>query len=97
MSQVINLAVAKCSPSKNGGFILKLQHKEVAKTVTTAFGNKTQESQATYYMKVDNAVALGFKADLDISQFRVVERPYVVEDPTSELNGQTIQLKWLHL
>jgi hypothetical protein len=92
----INLEVVKSTPSKNGGHILKLQHKE-SKSIDTPFGKKTQESQETYYMKVDDAGQLGFKAELDISQFRVIERDFTVEDPQSDLNGQTIQLKWLSL
>ena len=48
-------------------------------------------------MKVDNPGQVGFKADLDLAQFRVIERDFTVEDPNSDLNGQTIQLKWLSI
>ena len=92
----VNLEVVKSTPSTRGGHILKLQHKE-SKYIDTPFGKKTQESQETYYMKVDNPGQVGFKADLDLAQFRVIERDFTVEDPNSDLNGQTIQLKWLSI
>lgn len=92
----IQLEVVKSTASTKGGHILKLQHKE-SKSIETPFGKKTQESQETYYMKVDNPGTVGFKAELDLSQFRIIERDFKVEDPNSDLNGQTIQLKWLSL
>ena len=92
----INLEVVKSTPSTKGGHIIKLQHKD-SKSIDTPFGKKTQESQETYYMKVDNPGTVGFKADLDLSNFRVIERDFTINDPKSDLNGQTIQLKWLSL
>lgn len=97
MSNVINLSVVTCTPSVNGGVILKLQNKTEAKAVETAFGTKTASKQTTYYMKVDKPIAVGFKADLDIDAFEVVERPYTIEDENSEDNGKTINCKWLHI
>lgn len=92
MSNTIKLTVVSCTPSSKGGFINKLQHKEV-KSIDTAFGKKTQESQVTYYMKTDSSNEVGFSADLDISNLKIVERPFVVDDK----NGQEIMLKWLHI
>lgn len=97
MSQVVNLTVKSCTASSNGGFILKLQNKST-KEITTPFGKKVSDHQETYYMKVaDNSARVGFNADLDLSQFNIVERPYTIDDPNSDINGQTIQLKWLQI
>ena len=92
----ISLTVVKSTPSKNGGHILKLQNKQ-SKTIATPFGQKTQSSQETYYMKVDAPQAVGFTATLDTDAYKVIERDFVITDPTSDLNGQTIQLKWLSI
>lgn len=92
----ITLTLVKSTPSENGGFILKLQNKD-EKVMETAFGTKTQATQETYYMKVDKpAIKVGKSADLDISDFKVVERPYEIDD---EENGgkKTISLKWLQI
>lgn len=96
MSEVINLEVLSSTKSKNGGFINKLQNKSEI-SVETPFGNKTQTQQTTYYMKTDTQAKVGFKADLDVAQFDVVERMYTVEDESSDLHGQEIPLKWLQI
>ena len=76
------------------GFVVKLQTKE-DKSVVTAFGTKTSATQETYYMKLDTAPAVGFKAPLEMDDFKVVERPYTItEGPDA---GTTIMLKWLHI
>ena len=97
MSHIVNLTVKSCTPSSNGGFILKLQNKST-KEVETLFGKKASDHQETYYMKVaDNSAKVGFTAGLDLSQFKIVERPYTIDDENSDINGQTIQLKWLQI
>ncbi len=90
------LSVAKATQTKDKKFILKLQHKS-SKQMQTPFGMKTVEHQETYYMKTDTSPGIGFSAELDPNTFIIKERDYLVEDPNSDMNGQTIQLKWLHL
>jgi hypothetical protein len=48
-------------------------------------------------MKTDTSPGVGFSAELDPNNFMIKERGYVVDDPASEINGETVQLKWLHL
>ena len=88
--------VEKCTASTKGGAILKLVHKE-DKSLQTPFGMKTSTTQQTFYMKVDQPVALNTKGELDPATFSVVERPFVINDPQSDMNGQEVMLKWLHL
>ena len=90
------LKCVKCTSSKNGGFILKLQNKE-EKSIETPFGKKTQTSQNTYYMKVDEECAVGTEAELNVDDFNVIERQYTIDDESSDLHGETIQLKWLSI
>jgi hypothetical protein len=78
------------------GYINKLQHKSTI-SATTPFGAKTQPVQHTFYMKTDTPVKPGFKASLNLDEYRITERPYDIDDASSDLNGQTIMLKWLHL
>lgn len=95
----IELEVTKVTPtvkSKRPGFIHTLKHNET-KVVQTPFGQKTQVEQVTYYLKLDIQNPVGRKAIVDLDQFEISERPYVVDDPTSDLHGQTITVKWLHL
>jgi len=97
MSHIVNLELISSTPSSNGGFVLKLQNKST-KEIVTPFGKKVSDHQETYYMKVaENACQVGFKADLDLSQFNIIERPFVVTDEQSDLKGQTLQLKWLQI
>lgn len=91
MSQKINLTVVSATLSSNGGFIHKLQNK-TSTVVDTPFGKKTQDSQVTYYMKLDDAAPIGMQAEIDIDNFKVVERPYTVPD-----TGEVLELKWLQL
>lgn len=92
----MNFSVAKCTVSSKGGAILKLVHKE-NKSLQTPFGMKTSTTQQTFYMKVDAPVALNTVGELDPATFNVVERPYTITDPASDMNGQEVMLKWLHL
>lgn len=96
-TQLVLLTLVSSTPSQNGGFILKLQNKST-KEIATPFGKKVSDHQETYYMKVaENTCQVGFKAEMDLSQFNIVERPYTIDDPNSDINGQTIQLKWLQI
>ena len=94
MANLINLEVITTKPSSNGGHIIKLQNKAV-KTLVTPFGTKKTESQTTYYMKLETPGKVGFKADLDIEQFNVIEREFTPED--AEPGAEPLMLKWLQL
>lgn len=92
----------KATPSTKGGHILKLQAKDT-KRLDTGFGIKTNTSQTTYYMKVASvSVAVGASAELDVSQFNIVERPHTITESVVTPNGtvqqpKEIMLKWLQL
>lgn len=97
------LTVVQATPTpnaKNPGFIVKLQSKE-DKSVATAFGTKTSSQQTTYYIKLDSAPEVGFTADMDLTPFRVEERPTTITDNDAQSTtfGEEIiiQCKWLHV
>lgn len=92
---ITKLTCIASTASENGGFILKLQSK-LDKVVASAFGVTTQKQQATYYMKVGQPCTVGFTANLDLSNYKVTEMPYVLPDG-AENAGETVQLKWLFL
>jgi hypothetical protein len=95
MANVIKLTCISSTASSNGGFILKLQNKDV-QTIATPFGEKTQGKQQTYYMKVDGPCKVGLIAPLDLDQFKIVERVF---DRPTEIEGvkEPVTLKWLQL
>lgn len=106
MNKVL-LTCISSTPSVNGGFVVKLQSTSDL-VVTTAFGTKTQKSQLTYYIKLDTTVKPGFAAELDLSQFEIVERPFMLDVAATAANpaiGQAavpahqeeIMLKWLQI
>lgn len=83
--------VISSTPTDNGsGFITKLQHKTVV-TVDTEFGKKTQQRQETYYIKLDNQVAVGLEKPLSLEKFDIVERLFTTDE------GDELTLKWLFL
>jgi len=86
------LELIKSTSSVNGGFINKLQSKT---SMATVFGNK--DSQITYYMKTKDQVPVGTKGDLPLEMFNTIDRPYTIDDPSSENHGDTIMCKWLEL
>ena len=93
----LNLQVmTSTATEKNDGYIVKLQHSST-KNEKTPFGVKTQKVQHTFYMKLDDAPEVGFKADMNLDEWRITERPYIIDDETSDMHGQTIMLKWLHM
>lgn len=83
-----------CTPSENEGFILKLQHREI-KSSKTPFGLKTQPVQHTFYMKVAEECEVGFKAEMNVNDMRIVEREFTI--PEGDNAGEVVMLKWLHL
>ena len=89
----------------NGNRIVKLQG---SGEVETELGMK--DYQITYYTAVKDKtikVKVDSEVDIDLTKFRIVERPYL--DENGELpvdnegnviddgNGNPIMLKWLHL
>lgn len=97
MSNLISLTVVQCTPSSNGGFITKLQNITDDHTVSTDFGAKTAKKQVTYYCKFDTANPVGKVGNIDLDMFEVQERPYTIDDTSSDDHGKTIQCKWLHI
>ena len=100
----------KATPSKNGGYVLKLQAK-ITKQATTAFGHKESTQQQTYYMKVASpTLQNGAAAELDLNLFNIEHLPHTIKVPMLDANNQpvavngvptmvdkVIQLKWLFL
>lgn len=93
----VNLSVTKATPCKDGsGFIVTAQRKD-SKTVMTAFGvSKQGGSQETYYVKL-TAQPTVTEVELELDDWKIVERPFTISDESSENYGKTVQLKWLHL
>lgn len=91
----ITVTVSKVSskPSSNGNFIHTV--KTEGKTVKVLGVDKTS-GQLTYFVALPQAVAVGSKHEIDLSQFTITERPYEVVDKTTGAM-QTLMLKWLHI
>jgi hypothetical protein len=87
------LKVESSNVTKLGHYCNKLVCK-TQNTVNSAFGTTTSESQETYYLFTGNQNKVGFEAELDISQFDLVTKPFAVtkEDGTQE----TVLLKYLY-
>ena len=79
------LTVSKCTESSNGGYILTLKQG----IVDTPFGK--QPATATYYMKVEGELGLGFSADINLDDYTIVERSFTTDE------GKDLILKWLHI
>lgn len=76
--------------TSNGNEIVKLQHRV---EIETPLGVSRQSE--TYYMAVKAGtvkVKVDDKVDLNISDFRVTERPFTLPD-----TGEEVMLKWLSL
>lgn len=82
--------ISSTATSNGTGFITKLQHKTI-KVVDTEFGKKTQDSQETYYIKLDNQATIGFKSQLNLDKFDIVNRSFTTDE------GDELTLKWLFL
>jgi hypothetical protein len=86
------LTVAKCTSSTNGGHVLTLKEKSAPTTVSTPFGDVDKsEWTNTFYMKVHEPIKVGFSAELNLSEYNIVERPFTTDD------GKDLDLKWLHI
>lgn len=87
------LKVESSNVTKLGHFCNKLVCK-VSHSVASPFGIVTSEQQETYYLFTGNQNKVGFEAELDISQFDLVTKPFPVtkEDGTQEI----AQLKYLY-
>ena len=94
---LVKLSVTKATPCADGsGFIVTAQRKDT-KTVMTAFGvSKTGGSQETYYVKL-SAQPTVTEVELELDDWKIVERPFTITDESSDNFGKTIPLKWLHL
>lgn len=64
------------------------------KTVATPFGNNTSNTQETYYMFTNNPNTVGFEAELDLSKFDIVNKPF--DMPKEDGSVERIQLKYLY-
>ena len=81
-----NFEIISSNPSNEGKtHVTKLQTKSV---VETAFG--TKETQETYYVSASKQMPIGRKMRIDLATWNVVERQF-------EVDGKTINCKWLHL
>lgn len=86
------LECVSCTETKKeDGFILKLQHQST-KEMKTPFGKKVQPIQHTFYMKVADECEVGFKAEMNLDDMRIIERDYEIPE-----TGEIVLLKWLHL
>jgi hypothetical protein len=85
------LRLVKATTSSNGGQVLTLSEVKTKEPVATPFGTTNRSSYGeTFYMKVQEAPEKGFEAEVDLDNFRIVERPFTTSD------GKEIVLKWLY-
>ena len=84
--RTIELTVAKATKTESGNFCNKLVAEQ---TVQSAFGNVS--SRQTYYMFTDQKNEVGFKAELDLDDYDIVESEFKPED-----SDDTIMLKKLY-
>lgn len=92
---LLKVKVAKVSakPSTNGNYIHTI--KTEGKTINVMGVDKTS-GQLTYFIALPQAVPVGTEHEIDMSLFRVEERPFeVANESTGEI--QTLMLKWLHI
>ena len=98
-STPLQFEVISATPSKNGGFVVKLKHQSEV-SVETAFGAVSANKQLTYLTKMNNAPTVGVKGPLDLNMFDVQERPFVIpatneQGQPNDNAGEIIQMKWL--
>lgn len=75
-------------------FFTKLESKHF-KVIETAFGPVQSSQSETYYMFLGKEPKLGFKAELDVSLFDIVDKPFhTIKEGTGE--PVTIMLKYLY-
>ena len=73
--------VISATATKNENYCVKLQHKQQV-TVPTAFGNAISNKQETYYVFMTQSPSIGFKAELDLTQFDTVVKEHIAKDST---------------
>lgn len=101
-TKLIKLTVVSVTQKKNSktGALLpswktKLQNKSTV-TIETPFGPSSREHSETYYMDLDNALSIGFTAEIDLGKFNIVEKPFTI--PEGEVGaGTTMMLKNIEL
>lgn len=71
--------VVSSTPTKNGNFCTKIQNVSRNSQVT-AFGNVEGKSQETYYFFTQVQPAIGFKAQMDVNLFDIVNKKFTTED-----------------
>jgi len=85
----------KSTESSKGGFVNTIVTEQVKTAIV--FGQEKQDvSRRTYYIKTPKAIPVNKEAELDLANFRVVERPYTFTDEETG-EEKTIACKWLHL
>lgn len=91
----IKVKVAKVSTqaSTNGNFIhtVKTEGKKVQ-----VLGQEKMSGQLTYFIALAKPTPVGSEHEIDLDQFTITERPYVVEDKTTG-ERKELMLKWLHV
>ena len=100
MSNIISLTLKRITPSQDGQFICKLQHKTETTTVEEAFGTAEKKSQVTYYRKLKTVkVPLETTLPIDLDNYEVKESPFVPDeiDGVANTEGKEITCKWLWL
>ena len=92
----VKLTVAKATLSSTGGFVVTLKElnpdsEATTSVVDTPFGKTIKEVLNTYYMKLQDAPAIGFSAHIDLSDYDIVNRDFTTDDK------KDLTLKWLHI
>ena len=85
----------KSTQSSKGGFVntIVTEHKKSVEV----FGQiKEEVTKRTYYINTEKTIPLNKEAQLDLANFRIVERLYTFTDEETG-EEKTIACKWLHL
>jgi hypothetical protein len=85
----------KSTLSSKGGFVNTIVT-EQRKSVEVFGQMKEEVTKRTYYIKTEKTIPLNKEAQLDLANFRIVERPYTFTDEETG-EEKTIACKWLHL
>lgn len=88
------LRCISCTPSKNGGFILR--YEEVAPSVVSDPLGDMAVLPKKYSVKSATPKEVGFSVNVDLNTYHISIEEWVVDDETSDKFGQTINIYWLN-
>lgn len=85
--------VASSTATQNGNYCNKLVNKSVIE-IQTEFGTISQERQKTLYLFTKTPNQVGFKANLNLDLFDIIEKPFTIINEDG--NEETIMLSYAY-